>query len=1074
MIESPVLISAKKRIHTVVKVVKEISLLLVGFPVSLTIGIESAQLQPIIPATDGTGTQVTPHGSRFDIHGGTLSGDGANLFHSFEQFGVDSGQTANFLTLPAIRNILGRVNGGNPSIINGLIQIAGGNSNLFLMNPAGIVFGAGASLNVPASFTATTATGIGFGGNNWFNAFGDNNYQNLIGTPTQFAFDLSQGGSIINAGNLAVAEGQNLTLLGGSAINTGQLTASGGNITIAAVPGKNLVRISQPGHLLSLEIEPPRNTDGHILSIAPLDLPTLLTVGVEGVETGLSVNPDGTVRLTNSGTTIPNKVGIAMLPSGSGFAIASGTLNASNLATGQAGGTVNVLGDKVGLFNANINASGSNGGGTVLIGGNYQGKGKTPNASSTFVSSDSMINANAVENGNAGRVIVWADNTTRFFGNITARGGRNSGNGGFVEVSGKENLLFAGLVDTSAANGQQGTLLLDPRNIWISTTAPPGYTTFSPDDPKYAFAENSTLDSHLTPDTVQRLLASNSLILQANNDIVIANSITSLTNNALTLQAGRSITLNNNVKVSLGGGSFSATINDANAISAQRDGGTAQFLMNPDCQIETNGGNVTISLGDRTALGGNNFGRVLLDGATIKSGTGNISITGKSGNGSSGIRLQNGSTLESTTGRITLTGTSQNGGNGNYGIHIGDDGDAPTRLPISSRVSSTDGDILLMGMTSGSGTGSDGILMKNASTEATGTGKITMIGTNENGSDNNDGLVIAGSQISTNNGDISLRGTTNRSVSRNDGILISESTVRSTGRGNIILAGTGNGSGDSNKGVYIFNNSVVQALAGNISLTGIGGNGTSGNDGIAIGGGNGSSRVGSGNGNVSLTGISASAAQGDGIRLFDGAINPTGTGSGTITLQTNQNISIGNITTLGRAIAITSTNGSVSTGNLDSSGSSGGDISIKASTTITTGAINSSGSSGNGGNVTLNSRNNIQVAAIDAQGSTSGRGGTVDITTGQFFRATRNFTDQNNISASISTAGGAGGGAITIRHGGGLANTPFVVGDATTNGTAGAITTRASNSILPFQVLTSKTISPSLPLLWNHKYSSQR
>jgi large exoprotein involved in heme utilization and adhesion len=51
------------------------------------------------------------------------------------------------------------------------------------MNPAGIIFGSSASLNVPAAFTATTATGIGFGGNHWFNAVGDNDYRNFIGNP---------------------------------------------------------------------------------------------------------------------------------------------------------------------------------------------------------------------------------------------------------------------------------------------------------------------------------------------------------------------------------------------------------------------------------------------------------------------------------------------------------------------------------------------------------------------------------------------------------------------------------------------------------------------------------------------------------------------------------------------------------------------------------------------------------------------------------------------------------------------------------------------------------------------------
>jgi large exoprotein involved in heme utilization and adhesion len=75
------------------------------------------------------GTIVTPSGNRFDIEGGTLSQDGANLFHSFQQFGLDANQSANFLSNPEIRNILGRVVGGDASIINGLIQLTGGNSS---------------------------------------------------------------------------------------------------------------------------------------------------------------------------------------------------------------------------------------------------------------------------------------------------------------------------------------------------------------------------------------------------------------------------------------------------------------------------------------------------------------------------------------------------------------------------------------------------------------------------------------------------------------------------------------------------------------------------------------------------------------------------------------------------------------------------------------------------------------------------------------------------------------------------------------------------------------------------------
>ncbi|MEQ9549004.1 MAG: CHAT domain-containing protein [Coleofasciculus sp. G3-WIS-01] len=265
-----------------------------------------ALAEPITPASDGTGTVITPNGNQFAISGGSLSGDGANLFHSFQDFGLDAGQIANFLANPNLENILGRVIGSHPSLINGLIQITGGSPNLYLINPAGIVFGANASLNVPADFIATTATGIGFSDHHWFNGFGENNYQQLLGNPNQFAFDGSLGGSIVNAGNLTVSQGQSLTLLGGSVINTGKLTAPGGKITVAAVSGANLVRISQEGQLLSLEVELPRDEQESLQSFTPLDLAKLLTGTGENLETGVEVTPAGEVQLANTNFPIEN------------------------------------------------------------------------------------------------------------------------------------------------------------------------------------------------------------------------------------------------------------------------------------------------------------------------------------------------------------------------------------------------------------------------------------------------------------------------------------------------------------------------------------------------------------------------------------------------------------------------------------------------------------------------------------------------------------------------------------------------------------------------------------------------
>jgi filamentous hemagglutinin family protein len=505
------------------------------------------------------------------------------LFQSFQKFGLDSGQIANFLSNPSIRNILGRVTGGNPSIINGLIQVSGGKSNLFLMNPAGIVFGANSSLNVPAAFTATTANGIGFD-SNWFNASGENNYQTLIGTPSQFAFDALQPGAIVNFGNLAVAQGQDLTLLGGSVINTGQLKASSGNITIAAVAGENVVKISQPGALLSLEIQLPRDKAGQQLGITPLNLPTLLT-GTGSGSTGLNVSPDGIVQLSSSGMVIPAEAGTA---------IVSGTLDVSNVGAQtaplpQTGGAVNVLGNRVGVIGANINASGLDGGGIVRIGGDYQGTGTVPNALRTFISNDSMINADALSNGNGGRVILWADQVMGFKGNISARGGHNSGVGGFVEVSGKQDLVFRGNVDLRAGNGSLGTLLLDPTNITIVNGAG------APDDGQLTDSQILLGDGGAASFTISEaalaaLPGNANVILQATNNI----TINDLADNLLTFAPG------------IGAITFQADADNS---------GVGSFIMqSPTDTIQTNGRNLTISGANITA-------------GIIKTNGGNINLT---------------------------------------------------------------------------------------------------------------------------------------------------------------------------------------------------------------------------------------------------------------------------------------------------------------------------------------------------------------------------------------------------------------------------------------------------------------
>ncbi|NEO99804.1 MAG: CHAT domain-containing protein [Symploca sp. SIO2E9] len=570
---------------------KRITSLLLSLPFSwiiaigATVPIAPASAQSITSANDGTDTVITIDGNEFNIDGGTLSGDGKNLFHSFQEFGLDAQQVVNFLSNPQITNILGRVIGGNPSLVNGLIQVLGGNSNLFLMNPAGVIFGTNTQLNVPGDFTTTTATGIGFGDSNWFNAFGANDYQNLVGNPSNFAFDLVQPGSIINAGDLTVTTGANLNLVAGNVINTGTLTAPGGNITMAAVPGKSTIRISQPGSLLSLEIEPPRDSQGNILAITPLDLPVLLT---EGGETGLSVTATGEVQLNESGTVIPD------LPA---TAIAAGDIDVSDnsaVATPQ----VNIFGSQVGIVGANIDASGINGGGTVRIGGDYQGKGNVPNALNTFVSGDAVINADALNSGDGGTVIVWADGTTGFYGNISARGGDSSGNGGLVEVSGKENLIFRGDVDVSAANGAIGSLLLDPTNITI-VDGNGGANDAELTDSQILAGDSPGATFTISEIALESLAANAEVTIAATNDITVNDLAddnlslpTTIADSVITFSAGGAFTMNPGDTISTQGGSLTITGDSINLGRVNMSSGGNLSLRGNE--IDLLGGNESI------------------------------------------------------------------------------------------------------------------------------------------------------------------------------------------------------------------------------------------------------------------------------------------------------------------------------------------------------------------------------------------------------------------------------------------------------------------------------------------------
>ncbi len=186
--------------------------------------------QAILPSGDGSFVEQTDQ--RFSITGGNQAGK--NLFHGFEQFGLEAGQVADFVTVSGIENILGRVTGGDASLIDGLLQVSGSQANLFLLNPAGVVFGPNAQLNLPASFTVTTGDRLFFG-DHWLDVFGENNYSQLQGNPDGIGFSAGVSGAIANQTQLSLNPGQQLNLMGGRVQSIGSLSA--GNVQVHAVPG---------------------------------------------------------------------------------------------------------------------------------------------------------------------------------------------------------------------------------------------------------------------------------------------------------------------------------------------------------------------------------------------------------------------------------------------------------------------------------------------------------------------------------------------------------------------------------------------------------------------------------------------------------------------------------------------------------------------------------------------------------------------------------------------------------------------------------------------------------------------
>ena len=647
--------------------------------------------------------------------------------------------------------ILNRIHDQNPSQILGSLSA---NGQVFLINPHGMVFGANSQVNVHSLL----ASSHGMSQSNFVNSFANGRY-----VLDQLGDDKAQ---VINQGSITVAQAGLAALVAPYVVNNGAIHARLGRVALAAgggvsidLAGDQLVRFLVPESALAATLD----MDGQINAAGGR---VWLTVDQASGLVDKAINMDGVISA--QGLTEHNGQIVLLGEAGSTVSV-TGTLDVSNTVANQTAGDVHVYGERVGLFGeARVDASGTNDAGNVYVGGNYLGSSNTlgaGNAEFAFMAPDASIDVSASESGDGGRAILWADQFTRFYGAIDARGGAVAGNGGFVETSGKETLDVHGdvLANSRVAGAKAGTWLLDPRNVTIdnagndwSDNGDGNENPWSPTQDDATLSANKIVYALNSGSNVQ--ITTGSTGTQDGNIIVSAAlAKTSGADSVLYLKAANSIEIEESITSS--SGALSVIVH---ADSDDDGAGNVRIGTSKDVSISTNGGDLTISGGDNVDTGyaqghsSDNYEVGILMGtiggaaATITTGVGNITmrgqgrndvstgdfhtgitlrgnntisstsglinIVGVAGDGASGsnrgVRIDNGTTISSTTGTITVHGTGASGGSDNHGI----------RLDSSASIYSASGNIELTGVVAA---GSTDNALELLSTASIGTGSST-------------------------------------------------------------------------------------------------------------------------------------------------------------------------------------------------------------------------------------------------------------------------------------------------------------------------------------------------------------
>jgi len=258
---------------------------------------------------------------------------------------------------------------------------------------------------------------------------------------------------ILNRGRIKAWE-NHVYLIGYQIENRGVIDASQGTVALAA--GRDIILNQSNGEKIGAFPSPIKfenEETGIDNSGAIISAKTELKA--DGNAYAVAIHHSGFIDVIGT----ENQNGQAYLVANKGDTIISGAITVEN--ENGTGGEIQILGEHLFLFqNSNLDASGYKKGGSVIIGAEAGEPHPGILAKLTFIDENTSILVDALDEGDAGKVIIGSDENTYFYGAISACGGEKGGNGGIVEIFGKKNLDFQGEVDHFAPSGKKGMLLL--------------------------------------------------------------------------------------------------------------------------------------------------------------------------------------------------------------------------------------------------------------------------------------------------------------------------------------------------------------------------------------------------------------------------------------------------------------------------------------------------------------------------------------------------------------------------------------------------------------------------------------